>query len=99
MQWKYDQTTATYLLLLAKKHSGRPVRLVPDMAPQDIMFSPIQDGRVRNKDISVLACVMCSPIHNNRVRNIELRILSLVFDFSVFLLNLIGQTIVQQKHA
>uniref|UniRef100_A0AAY5EKA8 Maternal embryonic leucine zipper kinase n=1 Tax=Electrophorus electricus TaxID=8005 RepID=A0AAY5EKA8_ELEEL len=26
-EWKYDQTTATYLLLLAKKQRGRPVRL------------------------------------------------------------------------
>nr|XP_015200858.1 PREDICTED: maternal embryonic leucine zipper kinase isoform X1 [Lepisosteus oculatus]XP_015200859.1 PREDICTED: maternal embryonic leucine zipper kinase isoform X1 [Lepisosteus oculatus] len=26
-EWKYDQTTATYLLLLAKKKQGKPVRL------------------------------------------------------------------------
>lgn len=26
-QWKYDQTTATYLLLLSKKRGGKPVRL------------------------------------------------------------------------
>ncbi|XP_062372289.1 maternal embryonic leucine zipper kinase isoform X1 [Sardina pilchardus] len=44
-EWKYDQTTATYLLLLAKKHSGRPVRLRPDISAQDILFSPIQDSR------------------------------------------------------
>lgn len=29
-QWKYDQITATYLLLLSKKQKGKPVRLRPD---------------------------------------------------------------------
>uniref|UniRef100_A0A8C9W7I4 Maternal embryonic leucine zipper kinase n=1 Tax=Scleropages formosus TaxID=113540 RepID=A0A8C9W7I4_SCLFO len=29
-EWKYDNTTATYLLLLAKKRRGKPVRLCPD---------------------------------------------------------------------
>uniref|UniRef100_A0A3B3YPH7 Maternal embryonic leucine zipper kinase n=1 Tax=Poecilia mexicana TaxID=48701 RepID=A0A3B3YPH7_9TELE len=29
-QWKYDQVTATYLLLLSKKQKGKPVRLRPE---------------------------------------------------------------------
>ncbi|XP_061101756.1 maternal embryonic leucine zipper kinase [Conger conger] len=36
-EWRYDQTTATYLLLLAKKQRGKPVRLRP---VQDITCSP-----------------------------------------------------------
>ncbi|XP_013868721.1 maternal embryonic leucine zipper kinase [Austrofundulus limnaeus] len=31
-EWKYDQTTATYLLLLSKKQRGKPVRLCPEAA-------------------------------------------------------------------
>ncbi|XP_017272803.1 maternal embryonic leucine zipper kinase [Kryptolebias marmoratus] len=31
-EWKYDQTTATYLLLLSKKQRGKPVRLRPEPA-------------------------------------------------------------------
>uniref|UniRef100_A0A3P9NJM9 Maternal embryonic leucine zipper kinase n=1 Tax=Poecilia reticulata TaxID=8081 RepID=A0A3P9NJM9_POERE len=30
-QWKYDQVTATYLLLLSKKQKGKPVRLRPEV--------------------------------------------------------------------
>ncbi|XP_043971291.1 maternal embryonic leucine zipper kinase [Gambusia affinis] len=29
-EWKYDQVTATYLLLLSKKQKGKPVRLRPE---------------------------------------------------------------------
>ncbi|KAF4071647.1 hypothetical protein AMELA_G00275720 [Ameiurus melas] len=42
-QWKYDQTTATYLLLLAKKQSGRPVRLRADVTAHDPTRSPGQE--------------------------------------------------------
>ncbi|KAG7458842.1 hypothetical protein MATL_G00224830 [Megalops atlanticus] len=40
-EWKYDQTTATYLLLLAKKQRGKPVRLRPDIpcSPQQELKS------------------------------------------------------------
>lgn len=41
-EWKYDQTTATYLLLLAKKQSGRPVRLRADVTARDPTRSPGQ---------------------------------------------------------
>uniref|UniRef100_A0A8K9V616 non-specific serine/threonine protein kinase n=1 Tax=Oncorhynchus mykiss TaxID=8022 RepID=A0A8K9V616_ONCMY len=30
-EWKYDQTTATYLLLLSKKQRGKPVRIRPQL--------------------------------------------------------------------
>ncbi|XP_063076163.1 maternal embryonic leucine zipper kinase [Engraulis encrasicolus] len=43
-EWKYDQTTATYLLLLAKKQSGRPVRLLRHIPPQEIIFPPMYDS-------------------------------------------------------
>ncbi|XP_061586169.1 maternal embryonic leucine zipper kinase isoform X2 [Cololabis saira] len=41
-EWKYDQTTATYLLLLSKKHKGKPVRLWPEPAVCD--DSPLHQG-------------------------------------------------------
>ncbi|KAF5891840.1 maternal embryonic leucine zipper kinase, partial [Clarias magur] len=41
-EWKYDQTTATYLLLLVKKQSGRPVRLRRDVSAPDAARSPGQ---------------------------------------------------------
>uniref|UniRef100_A0A673LJB4 Maternal embryonic leucine zipper kinase n=1 Tax=Sinocyclocheilus rhinocerous TaxID=307959 RepID=A0A673LJB4_9TELE len=42
-EWKYDQMTATYLLLLAKKRQGRPVRLRAECPVIDRMYSPLQD--------------------------------------------------------
>uniref|UniRef100_A0A3B3SPM4 Maternal embryonic leucine zipper kinase n=1 Tax=Paramormyrops kingsleyae TaxID=1676925 RepID=A0A3B3SPM4_9TELE len=45
-EWKYDHTTATYLLLLAKKQRGRPVRLRPDVPVVDIPASPPQELKV-----------------------------------------------------
>ncbi|XP_048852503.1 maternal embryonic leucine zipper kinase [Brienomyrus brachyistius] len=42
-EWKYDHTTATYLLLLAKKQRGKPVRLRPDVPVVDIPISPPQE--------------------------------------------------------
>ncbi|XP_051983181.1 maternal embryonic leucine zipper kinase [Xyrauchen texanus] len=51
-EWKYDHTTATYLLLLAKKRQGRPVRLraeCPVLDPdiqlkKKLRFSENDDG-------------------------------------------------------
>ncbi|KAM4585237.1 maternal embryonic leucine zipper kinase [Odontesthes bonariensis] len=41
-EWKYDQTTATYLLLLSKKQRGKPVRLRPE--PTVCEVSPLHQG-------------------------------------------------------
>ncbi|XP_049328394.1 maternal embryonic leucine zipper kinase isoform X2 [Astyanax mexicanus] len=46
-EWKYDQTTATYLLLLAKKQHGKPVRLRVEMPTQDPSCSPLQDIQLK----------------------------------------------------
>lgn len=46
LQWKYDHMTATYLLLLAKKRQGRPVRLRAECPMLDPMYSPLQDIQV-----------------------------------------------------
>uniref|UniRef100_A0AAY5EQ60 Maternal embryonic leucine zipper kinase n=1 Tax=Electrophorus electricus TaxID=8005 RepID=A0AAY5EQ60_ELEEL len=45
-EWKYDQTTATYLLLLAKKQRGRPVRLRAEAHGQEPTCSPLQEIQV-----------------------------------------------------
>uniref|UniRef100_A0A671KB97 Maternal embryonic leucine zipper kinase n=1 Tax=Sinocyclocheilus anshuiensis TaxID=1608454 RepID=A0A671KB97_9TELE len=47
-EWKYDQMTATYLLLLAKKRQGRPVRLRAECPVIDRMYSPLQDIQVKS---------------------------------------------------
>uniref|UniRef100_A0A3Q3EBP3 Maternal embryonic leucine zipper kinase n=1 Tax=Labrus bergylta TaxID=56723 RepID=A0A3Q3EBP3_9LABR len=44
-EWRYDQTTATYLLLLAKKQRGKPVRLRPERAVYEDSCSPLHQGR------------------------------------------------------
>ncbi|KAI5087707.1 maternal embryonic leucine zipper kinase, partial [Silurus meridionalis] len=46
-EWKYDQITATYLLLLAKKQRGRPVRLRVDVTAHDPAYSPIQEIQLK----------------------------------------------------
>ncbi|XP_058240044.1 maternal embryonic leucine zipper kinase isoform X1 [Hemibagrus wyckioides] len=46
-EWKYDQTTATYLLLLAKKQRGRPVRLRGDLTAHDLACSPEQEIQLK----------------------------------------------------
>ncbi|XP_076879103.1 maternal embryonic leucine zipper kinase [Brachyhypopomus gauderio] len=46
-EWKYDQTTATYLLLLAKKQRGRPVRLRAEACGQEPTCSPLQDIQLK----------------------------------------------------
>ncbi|TNM85604.1 hypothetical protein fugu_007875 [Takifugu bimaculatus] len=43
-QWRYDQTTATYLLLLSKKQRGKPVRLRPEPAVCEDSSSPLHQG-------------------------------------------------------
>ncbi|XP_066516024.1 maternal embryonic leucine zipper kinase [Hoplias malabaricus] len=46
-EWKYDQTTATYLLLLAKKQSGRPVRLRRETPAPDTSCSPLKEIQLK----------------------------------------------------
>ncbi|XP_060772654.1 maternal embryonic leucine zipper kinase [Neoarius graeffei] len=48
-EWKYDQTTATYLLLLAKKQRGRPVRLRADVTAHNPMCSPVQEVQLKKR--------------------------------------------------
>ncbi|XP_076584958.1 maternal embryonic leucine zipper kinase [Chaetodon auriga] len=43
-EWRYDQTTATYLLLLSKKQRGKPVRLRPEPAVYEDSCSPLHQG-------------------------------------------------------
>ncbi|TKS68131.1 Maternal embryonic leucine zipper kinase [Collichthys lucidus] len=43
-EWRYDQTTATYLLLLSKKQRGKPVRLRPEPAACEDSCSPLHKG-------------------------------------------------------
>lgn len=43
-EWRYDQTTATYLLLLLKKQRGKPVRLRPEPPACDDCYSPRHHG-------------------------------------------------------
>ncbi|KAL7404549.1 hypothetical protein ABVT39_016288 [Epinephelus coioides] len=43
-EWRYDQTTATYLLLLSKKQRGRPVRLRPEPTACEESCSPLHQG-------------------------------------------------------
>ncbi|CAL8274341.1 unnamed protein product [Gadus morhua 'NCC'] len=45
-EWRYDHTTATYLLLLAKKRRGRPVRLRLEQPPvyDPYCCSPLHQG-------------------------------------------------------
>ncbi|XP_051558309.1 maternal embryonic leucine zipper kinase isoform X2 [Myxocyprinus asiaticus] len=46
-EWKYDHTTATYLLLLAKKRQGRPVRLRAECPVLDPTYSPLLDIQLK----------------------------------------------------
>uniref|UniRef100_A0A665WQQ7 Maternal embryonic leucine zipper kinase n=1 Tax=Echeneis naucrates TaxID=173247 RepID=A0A665WQQ7_ECHNA len=43
-EWRYDHTTATYLLLLSKKQRGKPVRLHPEPAVCEDSCSPLHRG-------------------------------------------------------
>uniref|UniRef100_A0A8L0DMX7 Maternal embryonic leucine zipper kinase n=1 Tax=Oncorhynchus mykiss TaxID=8022 RepID=A0A8L0DMX7_ONCMY len=47
VQWKYDQTTATYLLLLSKKQRGKPVRIRPQLPVCDVMSCSPQLAAIR----------------------------------------------------
>lgn len=62
-QWKYDQMTATYLLLLAKKHQGRPVRLRAECPTIDSMYSPLQDIQVS----SIFTYLGAFGMHNGQL--------------------------------
>ncbi|XP_053321791.1 maternal embryonic leucine zipper kinase [Spea bombifrons] len=44
-EWDYDQTTATYLLLLSKKSHGKPVRLMRLPAAKEIPVTSFKDLR------------------------------------------------------
>uniref|UniRef100_A0A8C2CRE9 Maternal embryonic leucine zipper kinase n=1 Tax=Cyprinus carpio TaxID=7962 RepID=A0A8C2CRE9_CYPCA len=46
-EWKYDQMTAIYLSLLAKKRQGRPVRLRAECPVIDPLCSPLQDIQLK----------------------------------------------------
>ncbi|KAK2816999.1 hypothetical protein Q5P01_025190 [Channa striata] len=43
-EWRYDHTTATYLLLLSKKQRGKPVRLRPEQTVCEDLCSPLHRG-------------------------------------------------------
>ncbi|XP_059212346.1 maternal embryonic leucine zipper kinase [Centropristis striata] len=43
-EWRYDHTTATYLLLLSKKQRGKPVRLRREPAVFEGSCSPLHQG-------------------------------------------------------
>ncbi|TDH16145.1 hypothetical protein EPR50_G00016860 [Perca flavescens] len=43
-EWRYDQTTATYLLLLSKKQRGKPVRLRLEPTACEDSCSPLHQG-------------------------------------------------------
>ncbi|KAM9362975.1 maternal embryonic leucine zipper kinase [Symphorus nematophorus] len=43
-EWRYDHTTATYLLLLSKKQRGKPVRLRPEPTVCEDSYSPLHEG-------------------------------------------------------
>uniref|UniRef100_A0A665WQF1 non-specific serine/threonine protein kinase n=2 Tax=Echeneis naucrates TaxID=173247 RepID=A0A665WQF1_ECHNA len=49
-EWRYDHTTATYLLLLSKKQRGKPVRLHPEPAVCEDSCSPLHRG-LQSRDI------------------------------------------------
>ncbi|XP_070683588.1 maternal embryonic leucine zipper kinase [Pempheris klunzingeri] len=48
-EWQYDQTTATYLLLLSKKQRGKPVRLRIEPTFCEDSWSPLHQG-LQTKD-------------------------------------------------
>lgn len=51
-EWKYDQTTAIYLLLLSKKQRGRPIRLRPQPPVFDVTScSPLHQGLQSKKTL------------------------------------------------
>ncbi|CAG11191.1 unnamed protein product [Tetraodon nigroviridis] len=52
-EWRYDQTTATYLLLLSKKQRGKPVRLRPELSVCEDSCSPLHQGIQVTTDVPV----------------------------------------------
>uniref|UniRef100_A0A8C5B6I0 Maternal embryonic leucine zipper kinase n=1 Tax=Gadus morhua TaxID=8049 RepID=A0A8C5B6I0_GADMO len=62
-EWRYDHTTATYLLLLAKKRRGRPVRLRLEQPPvyDPYCCSPLHQGmQVRTASPPMLCSRYCN---------------------------------------
>lgn len=53
LQWRYDQTTATYLLLLSKKQRGKPVRLRPELTVCEDSCSPLRQRIQVTTDVPV----------------------------------------------
>ncbi|XP_044045711.1 maternal embryonic leucine zipper kinase [Siniperca chuatsi] len=49
-EWRYDQTTVTYLLLLSKKQRSKPVRLRPEPTVCEDSCSPLHQG-LQTRDI------------------------------------------------
>lgn len=47
-EWDYDQTTATYLLLLSKKSHGKPVRLMHSYGVREHPVSSFKDLRMKH---------------------------------------------------
>uniref|UniRef100_A0A674N8F7 Maternal embryonic leucine zipper kinase n=1 Tax=Takifugu rubripes TaxID=31033 RepID=A0A674N8F7_TAKRU len=62
-QWRYDQTTATYLLLLSKKQRGKPVRLRPEPAVCEDSSSLLHQGLQVTTDVpGVFGLNSCIPL-------------------------------------
>uniref|UniRef100_H2SD95 Maternal embryonic leucine zipper kinase n=1 Tax=Takifugu rubripes TaxID=31033 RepID=H2SD95_TAKRU len=61
--WRYDQTTATYLLLLSKKQRGKPVRLRPEPAVCEDSSSLLHQGLQVTTDVpGVFGLNSCIPL-------------------------------------
>uniref|UniRef100_A0A8D0L759 Maternal embryonic leucine zipper kinase n=1 Tax=Sphenodon punctatus TaxID=8508 RepID=A0A8D0L759_SPHPU len=54
-EWKYDQVSATYLLLQSKKTHGKPVRLRPSSLTEYACFTPSRELKV---SLRLLYCAM-----------------------------------------
>ncbi|KAM6471559.1 maternal embryonic leucine zipper kinase isoform 1-T2 [Liasis olivaceus] len=47
-EWKYDNVSATYLLLQYKKARGKPVRLrIPSLAAECLSITPSKEGKIK----------------------------------------------------
>uniref|UniRef100_A0AAZ3R2A9 non-specific serine/threonine protein kinase n=1 Tax=Oncorhynchus tshawytscha TaxID=74940 RepID=A0AAZ3R2A9_ONCTS len=60
-EWKYDQTTATYLLLLSKKQRGKPVRIRPQLPVCDVMSCSPQRLGVQVRDYPLFSVPLSPP--------------------------------------
>lgn len=86
-QWRYDHTTATYLLLLSKKQRGKPVRLRPEPAGCEDSCSPLHQGlqvRLRTTTSVVVFSFRATDSWSYRHRlNPVSQLSSVVFDLFV----------------